>query len=222
MLIENSTFVSTCNALKVGTDTQGDFRNIIVRNVTLGGVPEGEETIAGRQSSTGITLATVDGGHVHDVLIQNATINQARCPIFIRIGNRGRVIPGVEKPVPGTLKHIVIENVSGERNFRQGSLISGIYNAPVEDIVIRNYQIKMEGGGGKELIYRTVLESEAGYPDAHKFLKDGLPSYGFFLRHAQGVTIQNASVATESRDERPELSNGGDVSNSVYNDITIH
>jgi hypothetical protein len=80
----------------------------------------------------------------------------------------------------------------------------------------------MEGGGGKELIYRTVPESEAGYPDAHKFLKDGLPSYGFFLRHAQGVTIQNASVATESRDERPELSNGGDVSNSVYNDITIH
>jgi polygalacturonase len=222
MLIENSTFVSTCNALKVGTDTQGDFRNIIVRNVTLGGVPEGEETIAGRQSSTGITLATVDGGHVHDVLIQNATINQARCPIFIRIGNRGRVIPGVEKPVPGTLKHIVIENVSGKRNFRQGSLISGIYNAPVEDIVIRNYQIKMEGGGGKELIHRTVPESEAGYPDAHKFLKDGLPSYGFFLRHAQGVTIQNASVATESRDERPELSNGGDVSNSVYNDISIH
>lgn len=37
ILIENSTFYSTCNAFKLGTDTQGDYRNIIARKLVLGG-----------------------------------------------------------------------------------------------------------------------------------------------------------------------------------------
>jgi polygalacturonase len=218
ILIENSTFISTCNAFKIGTDTQGDFRNIVVRNVTLGGIPAGEETIAGPEVSTGITLATVDGGNVSDILIQDVTINQARCPIFVRIGNRGRVIPGVKKPNPGTLHHIIIDGVRGERNFRQGSLISGIYGYPVQDVLINDCRLSMEGGGTKDMTIQTVPENETGYPDAHKFLKKGLPSYGFFLRHARGVIIRNTSITTDNKDMRPEIFNGGDVSDVYYND----
>lgn len=221
ILIENSSFMSTCNALKLGTDTQGDFRNILVRNVTLGGVPEGEVSIAGPEASTGITLATVDGGDVSDIVIENVTINQARCPIFIRIGDRGRVIPGVTKPKPGSLQRVIIDNIRGERNFRQGSLISGIYGYPIKDIYINDFQLTMEGGGTEEMIIQTVPENEAGYPDAHKFLKKGLPSYGFFLRHAQDITISNSSITPENPDARPEIYNGGDVSNLRYNDLMI-
>ncbi|MDR1121709.1 MAG: hypothetical protein LBM08_12425, partial [Dysgonamonadaceae bacterium] len=90
-LIENSTFYSTCNAFIFGTDTQGDFRNIIARNLILGGIPDGMESYRGRYDcSTGITLATVDGGNVENILIHNVEIDRSRCPIFIRIGNRGR------------------------------------------------------------------------------------------------------------------------------------
>ena len=98
ILIENSTFVSTCNAFKFGTDTQGDFRDVVLRNVTLGGIPDSLHTIAGPQASTGLTIATADGGDIQDVLIQNVVINQARCPIFFRIGKRCRVMPGQKRP----------------------------------------------------------------------------------------------------------------------------
>jgi polygalacturonase len=221
ILIENSTFVSTCNAFKIGTDTQGDFKNIVVRQVTLGGVPDGEVTIAGQEASTGITLASVDGGDVSDILLQDVTINQARCPIFIRIGDRGRVMPGVAKPAPGELHDIIIEHVRGERNFRQGSFISGIYGHPIRRVYINDCHLSMEGGGTADMTIQTIPELEAGYPDAHKFLKKGLPSYGFFLRHAQDITILDTEITPKYPDERPELYNGGDVSDVSYNNLII-
>lgn len=221
ILIENSTFVSTCNAFKFGTDTQGNFRDVVLRNVTLGGISDSLHTIAGPQASTGLTIATADGGNIQDVLIQNIVINQARCPIFFRIGKRCRVMPGQKRPEPGIIKNIIIENVSGERNFRQGSYIAGIPGYKVESVYIKNCHLKMEGGGTKNMIYQNVHENEYGYPDAHQFNVNGLPSYGFFFRHANNIKLENVSVTPINKDERPEIYNGGDATKIFYNDWVI-
>ncbi len=231
ILIENSTFYSTCNAFKVGTDTQGDFRNILVRNVILGGIPSPLITShKKRSSSTGITIATVDGGNVENMLLQNVTINQSRCPIYIRLANRGRVlnkdnkyIRGYREPdyKPGYLKRIIIENVTGERNHMQGSFISGINDHMIEDVVIRNVDLKVSGGGGAELITKHVRENVSGYPDAHQISRMGLPAYGFYFRHAKNMTLENIKVTPIKTDARPEIFNGGDAYNIHYNDIFI-
>lgn len=221
VLIENCKIYSTCNSFKLGTDTQGDFKNILVRNVDLGGVPDSLVSIAGREQSSGITIATVDGGNVSDILIQNATINQSRCPIFFRIGKRCRVMPGQKKPSPGTIKHILIENVKGERNKRQGSYIAGVPDYKVESVYIRNCHFKMEGGGTEDMVYQNVHENEYGYPDSHQFNVKGLPSYGFFFRHVNNIVLEDISVTPEKNDERPEIYNGGDATGVFYNDIVI-
>lgn len=221
ILIENSTFVSTCNAFKIGTDTQGDFRNIVLRNLTLGGVPDSLTTISGPQASSGLTFATVDGGDVSRILVQNVTINQARSPIFMRVGYRGRVIPGSAKPAPGSIHHILIENVKGERNFVQGSFISGMPDGYVHDIYIRNYHLKMSGGGTGDMIIQNVPDRKSIYPDSHQFSVDGLPSYGFFFRHAYSLLLENVSVTPVMKDLRPEIYNGGDAFDIRYNDKVI-
>ena len=106
ILIENSTFYSACNAFKTGTDTQGDFRNIIARNLILGGLPDSLESFgSSHECSTGITLATVDGGNVENILIHDVKINRSRCPVFIRIGSRGRRLNETMEQ-PGYLKDI--------------------------------------------------------------------------------------------------------------------
>ena len=221
ILIENSTFVSTCNAFKFGTDTQGDFRDVVLRNVTLGGIPDSLHTIAGPQASTGLTIATADGGDIQDVLIQNVVINQARCPIFFRIGKRCRVMPGQKRPEPGIIKNIIIENVSGERNFRQGSYIAGIPGYKVESVYIKDCHLKMEGGGTKDMVYQNVHENEYGYPDAHQFNVNGLPSYGFFFRHTCNIKLEDVSITPVNKDERPEIYNGGDATKIFYNNSVI-
>lgn len=217
ILIENSTFVSTCNALKIGTDTQGPFRRILARNLVLGGIPVSMSSSAGRQASTGITLATVDGGDVGSLWVTDIIINQARCPVFVRVGNRGRVMPGMPRPKPGKLHKAIIGNVTGENNYRQGSFISGIPGYKVNDIVIRNYNISMEGGGSVEMAGAPVAENEAGYPDAHQFSVNGLPAYGFYVRHAQNILLDAVNVTPVSPEARPAFISGGDVENAIAN-----
>ena len=217
ILLENSTFLSSCNALKTGTDTQGDFYNIVARNLKLGGIPDEMIAPKGHDASTGITLATVDGGNVHDVLISNVSIDKARCPVFIRIGNRLRAMPNTPAKEIGYLKNIIIENVSGADNYKQGSLISGIKNHPIEDVVIKNYHIKMSGGGDSSLIKQEVPEKEGGYPDAQGFLKQGLPSYGFYVRYAKNINIIEAGITPEKPEARPIIVVGKETNNVFFN-----
>jgi polygalacturonase len=211
MLIENSTFISTCNALKIGTDTQGDFKNIIARNLVLGGIPTTLESMKGHEASTGITLATVDGGNVENIFISNVIINQSRCPIFLRVGNRGRVMHGMQKPVPGHIKNIIIKNTKGSNNLRQGSFISGIKGYPIENVIIRNLNIKMQGGGTVEMADALVNNDENSYPDAHQFSRDGLPSYGFYFRYANNIMLKKIKITPKAEDKRPMFKSGGNV-----------
>jgi hypothetical protein len=203
LLIENSTFYSTCNAFKIGTDTQGDFRRILARNLKLGGIPEDMESSAGHEASSGITLATVDGGAVEDILISNSVIERARCPVFLRVGSRGRLMPGMPAAPIGPLRRIVIENISGDGNLSQGSFISGIKDGVIEDVVIRNYKLGVVGGGTAEMITAPVPESEKGYPDAHQFSRKGLPAFGFYIRHARRIDFHEVSVTPAASDARP-------------------
>ena len=211
--------MTSCNSLKIGTDTQGSFRNIIARNITLGGIPDSIDAIEGKDhsASTGITLATVDGGIVENILIENVEINHARCPIFLRIGNRGRVISGIEKPTPGRLQRIIIRNISGDRNARQGSMISGIENHLVQDVKISNMNISMVGGGTKEMADAEVEEKIDGYPDAQEFSVDGLPAYGFYIRYARNINLENITVTPSNEDQRPLFVKGVDVENVDFN-----
>jgi len=221
ILIENSTFLSSCNAFKIGTDTQGDFFNIIARNLKLGGIPQEMPAPKGHDASTGITLASVDGGQVHDILISKVVIDKSRCPIFIRIGNRLRKMPNAEIKTVGLLKNVIIEKITGENNYKQGSLISGIKDHPITDVIIRNYKIKMEGGGDSSLITQEVPEKEGGYPDAQSFLKKGLPSMGFFVRYAENINIINAEIKAGKPDVRPIVIAGKDVHELFFNNNLI-
>ncbi len=217
LLIENSTFYTTCNAFKIGTDTQGDFRNIIARNLILGGIPDSLESFKGRyECSTGITLVTVDGGNVDNILVQDVDISRSRCPIFVRTGNRGRRWNETMEQ-PGYLKDIVIKNVTGKENRRQGSFITGIKDRKVENILIENMHISMIGGGTSEMINQPVEEKENGYPDAQEFSREGLPAYGFYIRHAKNITLKDVTITPDTIDQRPKFKSGGDIENVVIN-----
>jgi polygalacturonase len=216
-LIENSTFYSSCNALKTGTETQGDFYNIVARNLKLGGIPKDMYALKRHDASSGITLATVDGGNVHDILISKVTIDHSRCPIFIRIGSRLRPVYNNPPKEVGFLKNIVIEDVTGENNYKEGSLIIGIKDFPISDVVINNYKIKMEASEDAALLKSEVPENDRGYPDARFFIKQGLPSYGFYIRHARNINISNASILPNKKDIRPVVIATKGTSDLLFN-----
>ena len=220
ILVENSTFLTLCNAFKIGTDTQGDFSNIIARHLTLGGIPDSIKDMHhppynDYECSTGITLETVDGGDVHDILIEDVSISRARCPIFLYIGCRGRIwaqptmdaegkLHMPDRPGPGRLQNITIDGVTGKENKQQGSLIMGQESRHIEDISISNVNLTLSVSPynkGTSLSFPDP-PAEVDYPDAQNFGLEGSPAFGFYVRDTNGLRLNNIHVTPADGDNR--------------------
>ncbi len=212
VLVENSKFYSTCNAVKFGTDSQGDFRNVLVRNVEIGGPSAGMRALHPRPAISGISWEAVDGGTVENVLATNVHIVRADSPLFLRLGNRGRVLPESPKPGPGVMRRVVFEDITGEDNGGRGSVFSGIPSAQIEDVVVRHVRIAMAGGGKETPPGAVIPENEAVYPESSNFGPQ-LPAYGFWVRHARDVHFIDVHVTPMKPDARPLFSTGGDTQN---------
>jgi hypothetical protein len=217
VLVENSTIYSTCNAIKFGTDSQAGFRNVVIRNVTAGGPPASlpvHDNEPHRPNISGISWLVVDGGTVENILVENVKLDRTESPFCLRLGNRGRVKPGMPKPAPGKLRNLVFENIQGGDNGRRGSVISGIPGARIENVAFRNVQLTAAGGGTIADAQRSVPEVPAAYPDAPSFGRT-VPAYGFWIRHAVRVAFENVAVSSKKPDARPQLVQGVDVDEIV-------
>jgi polygalacturonase len=173
--------------IKLGTESNGDFKNIAIANCVF-------------DDCMGIAIESVDGSHIEDVAISNITMRRvAGSPIFIRLGNRAR---GPNQPPVGTIRRVSIDNlVASDADWRYGCIVSGIPGHPVEDLRMSNILIEQAGGGGKELGQSTPPEAEAKYPEPTMF--GSMPSYGFFLRHVSGVELSHVKVDFARPEARP-------------------
>ncbi len=176
--------------IKLGTESNGGFKNITISNCVF-------------DRCRGLALETVDGGLLEDVTISNITMREVtNSPFFLRLGKRMRGPEGV--PV-GKLRRISISNVvvSGA-DPHYASLIMGVPGAPVEDVVLSDIRILVKGGGAREWAQNQIPELENRYPDPFEFVREAaIPAYGFFLRHAQGIELNNVQVAFEKEEGRP-------------------
>ena len=122
--------------------------------------------------------------------------NLGGAPIFLRAGNRGR---GPDNPPPGTIRDFNISNVFVKG--ANGSHITGIPGNRIEDVRLNNIKIIYDGGGTKEDAQTVPPENEKAY----YHLSGPLPSYGFFIRHAKGISLSDVTVGYENEDLRPAL-----------------
>jgi len=196
--------------IKFGTESNGGFRNITISNIVF-------------DRSRGIALETVDGGVIEDVAISNITMRDvSNAPFFIRLGARRRGPDGT--PV-GAIRRVSISHVVVyDADPRYASIISGIPGHHVEDVRLSDIRILYRGGltledaarQSPELVntffFRTsggpqprepfaVPELEDAYPEPAMF--GVLPAYGFYIRHASGVRLDNIQVGFSEPDTRP-------------------
>ncbi|MCR8558057.1 hypothetical protein KXD93_10405 [Mucilaginibacter sp. BJC16-A38] len=102
----------------------------------------------------------------------------------------------------GELRRVIISNVVAYNvEAGQGVLISGIPEHNIKDIDLKDIKIWFKGAGTAEQAKRDVPELEKGYPEPDTF--GILPAYGFFVRHAENIKIDNVELHTLSEDQRP-------------------
>jgi hypothetical protein len=154
----------------------------------------------------------VDGGTIENVLATNIHIVRVDSPIFLRLGDRGRVMPGMKRPAPGVLRHIVFDGITGDTNGSRGSIFSGIPTASISDVVVRNYNVRIEGGAAAFPADKIIEEKIGNYPDAFMF-GAFVPAHGFWVRHARNVNFFKVQVRLNQPDARPLIASGGDTEN---------
>ncbi len=204
ILVENCEFYSTCNALKFGTDSQGDFRNALVRNVVLGGPSDAMRAVRRRKADGGISWETVDGGTLERVLVHDVRIVRTESPLFLILGDRGRVRPEQRRPGPGTLRHIVYDRITGEDNGVRGSFFIGIPERRIEHVLLRDVQLAMAPAAGPAPDPARIADGRGLYPDPHMFLAV-MPAYGLWARDVRHLTLQRVRFNNAGRDARPAL-----------------
>jgi polygalacturonase len=201
--ITNCVLSSHCNALKTGTESTGGFRNVTISNIVVK-PSKADSVITGKRGGiAGIALTNVDGGIMDGITISNIIIDGPEVPIFIRLGNRGRVhYEGAPTPPVGTTKNITISDVIAKNVGSTGCSITGIPNHPLENIALRNIRISFAGVASAKSS-ETPKELEDQYPESTMWGQ--LPAYGFYIRHVTGLSMSDVDLTYEREDARPAL-----------------
>ncbi|MDI6849385.1 MAG: glycosyl hydrolase family 28 protein [Candidatus Saccharicenans sp.] len=209
--IHDNVVRTSANGIKFGTASLGGFKNIkIVNNVVY-------DTYR-----SAITLAAVDGGFVEDVVVDGLKSMNTGNVIFLRVGERWR--PGKK----GRMKNISISNVYAEvpatkpdagynyegpwehqpRNISPSSIV-GLPGALIENVTLKNIEIRHPGGGDPNFARVGVEELDqvpelpASYPEFSMFPE--LPAWGFYVRHARDITFENVRLVATKKDYRPSI-----------------
>lgn len=190
VMVSGCVLRSTCNALKMGTESNGGFRNIVLSACAI------HDT-----RLAGVALEIVDGGVMDGIVVSDITMDGVGAPIFIRLGNRARTFKdAMERPGIGKLRNVTISNIEARGGNATGCAIAGLPEAKIENLTLSNVRLSFKGGGTKEDAKRAIPEHPAAYPEYSMF--GGLPAYGLYCRHVEGLTLTNVQLEVEAVDGR--------------------
>ena len=178
--------------IKLGTESNGGFKNITVSNCVFEGCQ-------------GLALETVDGALLEDIAVTNITMRDIiSCPIFLRLGARLRGPKGTgdQSTVVGTLRRVLLSNITCYNSAaRYGSNITGIPGYAVEDLKISDVYVQHVGGGTADQMKIEVPEDENKYPEPG--MLGPLPAHGFYFRHVNRLEMSHVEVQPKAADARP-------------------
>ena len=242
---------SHCNAVKLGTETNGSFRNINISGIVVKPSSDQSSQFFGAPSKKGtsaLSLEIVDGGVMENVNVSNFTVEGTESPIFIRLGNRGRgyKLKKTAKGLSGkgnddTITELIpidhIGHIDGIHldNFQirnagpVGCSITGLPGNPVRNIWLSNITIQHQGGVNeidlKAINDSIANEKEKAYPEATMW--GNLPAKVFYLRHTRNVHFNNIDIRTDAPDARPDfvcsdVDGWGDQDNGSYRNPVLN
>lgn len=236
--VTNCILTTVCNSFKIGTESLGDFKNIVFSNSVIKTARPDEELAKdaaqyidvnarryGLAATSGIALESVDGANIQGVTISNIVMDGVWCPIFIRLGNRGAGEQKVSPAVAGTLKDVIISNIVAY-NASIASSITAIPGSYVENVVLNNIIIKTLGGEDEKTASIKLDELEKSYPDAKMWGRvlsksddtHPIPISGLFIRHAKNIQLNDVQMYADKDDMRP-LFKAEDVEDLYVNNL---
>ena len=214
---------SSASAIKFGTASHGGFKDVEIRNIRV------YDTYR-----SAIAIETVDGGDLENVTVSNVKAKNTGNALFSRLGHRSGEKPGVLRNIhiDGLIVEVPSSRPDINYDMRGPALpffhnpipasITGIPEAKVENVVIENTTITYPVRSSKGMAYiplsrlEQVPEQIKSYPEFTMFGE--LPSWGFYVRHVDGITFKNITLKLKDKDFRPAFV-FDDVQNVVFEKV---
>lgn len=176
LTVTGCTIVSRSCAIKIGTESEGDFRNFVFTSCVI------------YNSNRGLGIQLRDSGIVENILFSNITIHTQLHgpkwwgkaePIYVT------AIPRTKETKLGRVRNVRFSNIlcKGEN----GVFIHGWEGRPIEDLVLDNVRIEV----GK------WTKWPGGFNDTRPGLGEGVYEHktaGVYVQHANDVSLRDVRV----------------------------
>ncbi len=239
---------SSANGFKLGTAGVGGFKNVVVKNLIVfdtyrsaialesvdGGILENIDIRNVVATNTGNAIF-IRRGHrnVNGKVgtLKNVYIGNVKADIPLLKPDQGYPIegppdhlnPGLDKMPRRPFHYHIYGHPFLPYNLIPSSIV-GIPGYPVEDITLENIDITYGGRADKNIAFISpenitkIPENKDRYPEFSMWGE--LPSWGFYLRHAQGISMKNITMSFREDDFRPAIVMD-DVSSSTISEVRI-
>ena len=207
--IANNTIRSSASAIKFGTASSGGFKNVTIEDITI------YDTFR-----SALAFEAVDGGTIENITATNIFASNTGNAIFIKLGHRnvdGKIgairnisIKNLHVHIPAEAPDLKYKIRGPELPFFHNPFpasITGLPGHDVENVTIEDINISYPGGADEGYAHvalwrlDSVPENAEKYPEFHMFGE--LPSWGFYVRHVDGLSMKNVRLSVRDDDFRP-------------------
>ncbi|MBQ8814412.1 MAG: right-handed parallel beta-helix repeat-containing protein [Lachnospiraceae bacterium] len=209
--VKNCVVSSRCNAIKLGTESNGGFQNIHISNCEI------HDTYY-----AGVSLEITDGGDMDGVTVTDLKMRNVGYPLFVILSDRRR---GPAGTTIGSMKNIEISRITAVGPYEpfkapqltalwegeqmdmpclMPSSVTGQPGVPIENISLADLNFTVPGGGTEADRDMVVPEITHEYPENDRF-GETLPAYGIYFRHMKGLHLKNIDIRPIQEDKREML-----------------
>ncbi|MDW7693187.1 glycosyl hydrolase family 28 protein [Flammeovirgaceae bacterium SG7u.111] len=201
VVITNCNFTSKWAGMRIGLLSRGDFESVTVTNCTFNDIQD-----------SGLKIQLNEGGEMKNMVFSNLVMKNVPRPIFMTFCQQKACVDAPEEMYPmKAMHHFTFSNIIADNNEldkNSAIFITGMPGHSIENIILKDIQFSVKGGGTKEEAKKEIKEYtletlDGWWPEFH--LVGTLPAYGIYLRHAKGVRIENIHLNTLSDDGRPAI-----------------
>lgn len=204
------TIRSSASAFKIGTETYGMFTNIAVSGLKV------RDTYR-----SAIAVESVDGARIDNVVVDGVDAENTGNALFIRLGHRNGL-------APGSISNVTVRNLTCTVPFGRPdeaydlrgpglntifnpipASITGLPDARVTNVTLENVTVTYPGRATKGMGYvgkyrvSSMPDNRDSYPEFTMFGE--LPAWGLFIRHVDGITLDNVNLRVENPDYRDAI-----------------
>jgi hypothetical protein len=203
----NCYFESVANALEIGAESVGDFRNVNFWNIRVR-----------RAWKAGIGIRSTDGSVIDGVNYRDIAMKSVDTPISIVLGKR--LSSGDPNRSIGAIRNVTLSNITAteprprKRDTVRPSLVRGLAERRIENILLEHVQIVSKGNASKQGKESSADEIKSGERDA------AFPASGFFVADVRGLRMNDVTLSYESPDSRVSIV-ALDVADLELNDMKI-